>query len=128
MAFDIVGGGPYTGVSDGRIIRWRAEELRWVDFAVTSSKRDGCIGPKDDTQLEHICGRPLGLGFYKKTGELYIADAYLGLLVVGPNGGQASPVSTAVDGVPFGFTNALGIDQNSGVVYFTDSSTRFTRR
>ncbi|KAL6498523.1 hypothetical protein OROHE_026620 [Orobanche hederae] len=128
LAFDGDGVGPYTGVSDGRIIRWQANESRWVDFALTSSKRDGCTGPRDHTQLEHICGRPLGLRFNEKTGELYIADAYMGLLVVGPNGGQASPVATELDGVAFGFTNALDIDQSSGVVYFTDSSTRFTRR
>ncbi|KAL6530538.1 hypothetical protein OROMI_028427 [Orobanche minor] len=134
LAFDSDGVGPYTGVSDGRIIRWQANESRWVDFAETSSKStnrnewDGCKGPRDHTQLEHICGRPLGLRFNKKTGELYIADAYMGLLVVGPNGGQASPVATELDGVAFGFTNALDIDQSNGVVYFTDSSTRFTRR
>ncbi|XP_042055650.1 protein STRICTOSIDINE SYNTHASE-LIKE 2-like [Salvia splendens] len=37
--FDGGGGGPYTGVSDGRIIRWQANESRWVDFAVTSPDR-----------------------------------------------------------------------------------------
>lgn len=39
FAFDRAGGGPFTGVSDGRIIRWRANESRWVDFAVTSPHR-----------------------------------------------------------------------------------------
>lgn len=39
FAFDRGGGGPFTGVSDGRIIRWRANESRWVDFAVTSPER-----------------------------------------------------------------------------------------
>ncbi|KAL3637171.1 hypothetical protein CASFOL_019470 [Castilleja foliolosa] len=128
LAFDGAADGPYTGVSDGRIIRWRANESRWVDFAVTSSQRDGCVGHHDHTPMEHICGRPLGLRFNEKTGDLYIADAYLGLLVVGPNGGLASPVATEWDGVAFGFTNSLDIDQQSGVVYFTDSSTRFARR
>ncbi|KAI3444341.1 hypothetical protein Pfo_001006 [Paulownia fortunei] len=52
----------------------------------------------------------------------------MGLLVVGPNGGSARPLAKEVDGVAFGFTNSLDIDQNSGVVYFTDSSTRFPRR
>ncbi|GFQ08684.1 protein strictosidine synthase-like 10 [Phtheirospermum japonicum] len=52
----------------------------------------------------------------------------MGLLVVGPNGGRASPVATACDGVAFGLTNSVDIDQNSGVLYFTDSSTRFARR
>lgn len=39
FAFDVTGSGPYTGVSDGRIIRWQANESRWVDFAVTSPER-----------------------------------------------------------------------------------------
>ncbi|KAL8489363.1 hypothetical protein ACS0TY_024833 [Phlomoides rotata] len=128
FAFDGGGGGPYTGVSDGRIVRWRANESRWVDFAVTSPERDGCEGSHDHSQTEPICGRPLGLGFNEKTGDLYIADAYLGLQVVGPNGGLSSPLSTEVNGVAFGFTNSLDIDPDSGTVYFTDSSTRFTRR
>ncbi|KAK6124854.1 hypothetical protein DH2020_041388 [Rehmannia glutinosa] len=128
LSFEGGGDGPYTGVSDGRIIRWRANESQWADFAVTSPERDGCVGPHDHTQMEHICGRPLGLRFNVNTSELYIADAYMGLLVVGPSGGLASPVAKEVDGVAFGFTNSLDIDQNSGVVYFTDSSTRFPRR
>ncbi|KAK6124668.1 hypothetical protein DH2020_041590 [Rehmannia glutinosa] len=129
LSFEGRGGGPYTGVSDGRIIRWRANESRWVDFAVTSPEsRDGCVGPHDHTQMEHICGRPLGLRFNVNTSELYIADAYMGLLVVGPNGGLASPVAKEADGVAFGFTNSLDVDQNSGAVYFTDSSSRFPRR
>ena len=35
------------------------------------------------------CGRPLGLKFNEATCDLYIADAYFGLLVVGHNGGVA---------------------------------------
>lgn len=31
--------GPYTGVSDGRIIKWISSDQRWTDFAVTSSQR-----------------------------------------------------------------------------------------
>ncbi|KAL0359615.1 UNVERIFIED_CONTAM: protein STRICTOSIDINE SYNTHASE-LIKE 2 [Sesamum angustifolium] len=128
FSFDGNGDGPYTGVSDGRIIRWRANESRWVDFAVTSPIRDGCEGRHDHSQTEHICGRPLGLRFNEKTGDLYITDAYMGLLVVGPNGGLASPLAQQLDGLAFGFTNSLDIDHNTGVVYFTDSSTRFPRR
>ncbi|KAL9155027.1 hypothetical protein ABFS82_10G155400 [Erythranthe guttata] len=128
FAFDGSGGGPYTGVSDGRIIRWRDNESRWVDFAVTSPDRNGCEGSHDHSKMEHICGRPLGLRFNQKSGDLYIADAYMGLLVVGPNGGRASPVAQQVNRVALRFTNSLDIDQDSGVVYFTDSSTRFQRR
>ncbi|KAL6987270.1 hypothetical protein U1Q18_013021 [Sarracenia purpurea var. burkii] len=40
FAFDPHGGGPYTGVSDGRIIKWVDDERRWIDFAVTSPLRN----------------------------------------------------------------------------------------
>lgn len=33
------GDGPYTGVSDGRIIKWQRNESRWFNFAVTSPHR-----------------------------------------------------------------------------------------
>ncbi|GFY96139.1 strictosidine synthase-like 2 [Actinidia rufa] len=39
LAFDPHHGGPYTGVSDGRIIKWLENERRWIDFAVTSQHR-----------------------------------------------------------------------------------------
>lgn len=39
LAFDPVGGGPYTGVADGRILRWDGEGRGWVEFAVTSQHR-----------------------------------------------------------------------------------------
>nr|GMD44777.1 protein STRICTOSIDINE SYNTHASE-LIKE 2-like [Ipomoea batatas] len=128
FAFDPNGGGPYTGVSDGRIIKWHRNESRWVDFAVTSPERNGCGGGGDDSAREHICGRPLGLHFDKKNGHLMVADAYMGLLAVTPNGGIATPVAKQAEGVPFGFTNSLDIDQATGVVFFTDSSTKYQRR
>lgn len=76
---------------------------------------------------EHICGRPLGLRFDKKTGNLYIADPYFGLMKVGPEGGLATSLSTEAEGVPFKFTNDLDLD-DEGNVYFTDSSTKYQRR
>ncbi|GAB2295597.1 hypothetical protein Dimus_029756 [Dionaea muscipula] len=128
IAFDPNGRGPYVGVSDGRIIRWDWDLRRWIDFAVTSPNRENCHGPDNHEETEHICGRPLGLRFNQKTGDLYIADAYMGLLVVGPNGGLATPLSAQTDEAPFWFTNGLDIDQTTGDVYFTASSNRYTRR
>ncbi|KAG1327509.1 Calcium-dependent phosphotriesterase superfamily protein isoform 2 [Cocos nucifera] len=40
LAFDHLGGGPYTGVSDGRILKWQGQGLGWADFAVNSKHRD----------------------------------------------------------------------------------------
>jgi sugar lactone lactonase YvrE len=77
---------------------------------------------------ESICGRPLGVRLYRKTGELYIADAYMGLMKVGPDGGEAQVLAKEADGVPFHFLNGLDVDQATGDVYFTDSSVNYPRR
>ncbi|KAK4708562.1 hypothetical protein R3W88_029487 [Solanum pinnatisectum] len=97
-------------------------------FELDCNNRDGCQGFYDHSTSEHKCGRPLGLEFDENSGDLYIADAYFGLLVVGPNGGLATQVAKIAQGVPFGFTNSLCIDQNHGVLYFTDSSSTYSRR
>lgn len=78
--------------------------------------------------MEHVCGRPLGLRFDKTTGDLYIADAYLGLHVVGPGGGLATKLVSEFEGKPLRFTNDLDIDEENDIIYFTDSSTVFQRR
>ncbi|KAG8644380.1 hypothetical protein MANES_11G123400v8 [Manihot esculenta] len=75
---------------------------------------------------EKQCGRPLGLRFDKKTGNLYIADAYYGLLVVGPEGGVAVPLATHAAGDPILFSNDLDIHDN-GSIFFTDTSKRYDR-
>jgi sugar lactone lactonase YvrE len=78
--------------------------------------------------MEHVCGRPLGSCFDETHGDLYIADAYMGLFRVGPEGGLATKIATHAQGIPFRFTNSLDIDQSSGAIYFTDSSTQYQRR
>ncbi|XP_044506885.1 protein STRICTOSIDINE SYNTHASE-LIKE 3-like [Mangifera indica] len=129
IAFDPLGRGPYTGVADGRILFWDGH--KWNDFAYTSNNRSELCDPKPSPfaylKHEHICGRPLGLRFEKKTGDLYIADAYLGLMKVGPEGGLATSLTTEAEGVPLRFTNDLDID-DEGNVYFTDSSVVYQRR
>ncbi|KAJ1404179.1 Strictosidine synthase, conserved region [Sesbania bispinosa] len=127
LVFDSHGEGPYTGVADGRILKWEGEERGWTEFAVTSSNRTDCVRPFAP-ELEHVCGRPLGLRFDKKSGDLYIADAYLGLKVVGPTGGLATQVATEAEGQLFNFTNDMDISEDEDVIYFTDSSTIFQRR
>ena len=74
--------------------------------------------------------RPLGLKFDRRTCNLYIADAYFGLLVVGPYGGVAKQIATSVHagGTPFKFLNALDIDDKTGAIYFSDSSTVYQLR
>ncbi|KAF8718121.1 hypothetical protein HU200_025606 [Digitaria exilis] len=53
-------------------------------------------------------------------------SAYLGLMKVGPSGGEATVLATEADGVPFNFVNGVDVDQVTGDVYFTDSSTTYT--
>ena len=88
-----------------------------------------CDGSSDSNK-EPLCGRPLGLKFDSKTCDLYIADAYFGLLVVGPNGGVAQQLATSADdGVPFKFLNGLEVDDHqTGVIYFSDSSSVYQLR
>ncbi|KAF9610752.1 hypothetical protein IFM89_024608 [Coptis chinensis] len=127
FAFDCYRKGPYVGVSDGRIFKWQGGG--WSEFAHTAPyrRRDVCDGSTNPS-LESICGRPLGLQFNNATCELYIADAYFGLMSVGKNGGAATQLASSAEGVPFKFTNNMDIHSDSGIVYFTDSSTRFSRR
>ncbi|XP_061963878.1 protein STRICTOSIDINE SYNTHASE-LIKE 2-like isoform X1 [Populus nigra] len=120
--------GPYASLSDGRIVKWQGNRKGWTDFAVASPNRDGCGGPRDHQHTEHICGRPLGLCFDESHGDLYIADAYMGLLRVGTQGGLATKIVTHAQGIPLRFTNGLDIDQSSGAIYFTDSSSQYQRR
>lgn len=127
LAFDPTGAGPYTGVADGRILKWDPLSLSWIHFAAASPNRKECTCPFAP-ELEHVCGRPLGLRFEQKSGDLYIADAYFGLHVVGPEGGLTSKVVTEAEGQPLYFTNDLDIDEDEDIIYFTDSSIWFRRR
>lgn len=131
LTFDAQGRGPYTGVSDGRILRYDGPERGWTTFAYTSKNRSEVCAPKTSLApnfaFEHVCGRPLGLRFHKETGDLWIADAYLGILKVGPEGGHAEVVLNEIEGVPMKFLNDLDFD-DEGNLYFTDSSTRWQRR
>ncbi|XP_058114229.1 protein STRICTOSIDINE SYNTHASE-LIKE 10-like isoform X2 [Magnolia sinica] len=43
IAFDPVGQGPYTGVSDGRVLKWQGAAHGWTEFAVTSPHRGNTL-------------------------------------------------------------------------------------
>jgi sugar lactone lactonase YvrE len=51
----------------------------------------------------------------------------MGLMRVGPNGGETTVLATQAGGAPLRFTNGVDIDQVTGDVYFTDSSKTYTR-
>ncbi|CAL4885750.1 unnamed protein product [Urochloa decumbens] len=130
VAFDGNDAGPYSGVSDGRVLKWNGPVHGWTTYA---------YGPGYDTKActasrtrpaevtESKCGRPLGLRFHHESGNLYIADAYKGLMRVGPGGGEAKVLVNKADGVPLRFTNGVDVDQVTGEVFFTDSSMNYQR-
>lgn len=133
LEFDVLGRGPYTGLADGRIVRWMGDKIGWETFALVTANwtEKLCAKGVESTtskqwKHEQWCGRPLGLRFDRKSGELYIADSYYGLLVVGPEGGIATPLSTHVEGKPILFANDLDIHRN-GSIFFTDTSKRYNR-
>lgn len=37
LEFDPLGNGPYSGLADGRIVRWSSKDRRWETFALVSS-------------------------------------------------------------------------------------------
>ena len=87
-----------------------------------------CSPDKKLVVPESLCGRPLGLQFHRASGDLYYADAYLGLMRVGRRGGLAEVVATEAGGAPLYFVNGVDVDQETRHVYFTDSSATYQRR
>ncbi|XP_042505880.1 protein STRICTOSIDINE SYNTHASE-LIKE 13 [Macadamia integrifolia] len=134
LEFDLNGRGPYTGLADGRIVRWMGDTVGWETFALVTPNwsENLCATGIHSTEaskqskLEYQCGRPLGLRFDRETGNLYVADAYHGILVVGPEGGIATPLATHVEEKPILFANDLDIHRN-GSIFFTDTSKRYNR-
>ncbi|XBH97902.1 hypothetical protein VPH35_127507 [Triticum aestivum] len=130
VAFDAKGHGPYSGVSDGRVLKWNGDALGWTTYSYSPDySSEACTASllRPETATEGHCGRPLGLRFHLKSGYLYMADAYKGLMRVASGGGEATVLVTEVDGVPLRFTNGVDIDQVTGEVYFTDSSRNYNR-
>ncbi|KAL1191542.1 Protein STRICTOSIDINE SYNTHASE-LIKE 9 [Cardamine amara subsp. amara] len=121
IEFDPQGEGPYAAVVDGRILKWRGDDLGWVEFAHTSPHRGNC----SKHQVVPTCGRPLGLTFEKKTGDLYICDGYLGVMRVGPEGGLAELVVNEAEGRKVMFANQGDMDEEEDVFYFNDSSDKY---
>jgi hypothetical protein len=60
--------------------------------------------------MESYCGWPLGLWFHNNSINLYISDAYMGLMYAGPNGGEAIVLATEAGCAQLRFTNGVNID------------------
>ncbi|KAF5774256.1 putative strictosidine synthase transcription factor WD40-like family [Helianthus annuus] len=117
-AFDRAGEGPYVTVADGRILKWKGPAIGFVDFAYISPNRTKklCDGT-NDLELGPTCGRPVALSFNYKTSDLYITDAFFGLLVVGFNGGLATQLSGG-----YKYLSGIDVESYTGNVYMTDAS------
>ncbi|AAF36735.1 putative strictosidine synthase transcription factor WD40-like family [Arabidopsis thaliana] len=127
FAFDSTGGF-YTGVSGGKILKY-VPGKGYVDFAqITDSSNSAWCNGALGTAFAGKCGRPAGIALNSKTGDLYVADAPLGLHVISPAGGLATKLADSVDGKPFKFLDGLDVDPTTGVVYFTSFSSKFGPR
>ncbi|MCO5598987.1 hypothetical protein L7F22_053086 [Adiantum nelumboides] len=136
LIFDTRGFGPYAGLADGRVVRFSSSNSSWDLFAIPSPRWNAsCLTSPSNlstraerTEYEERCGRPLGLRFNKADDNLYFADAYYGLLAVGPEGGVARVLTqqAGTPAQPIKFANDLDIHSN-GSIFFTDSSTRHNR-
>ncbi|MCF4997925.1 SMP-30/gluconolactonase/LRE family protein [Pseudomonas syringae] len=93
-----------TGLHDGRLIRTSLDGQQRKVLADTG-------------------GRPLGLARHPN-GLLVIADGVKGLLALDAQG-QLIPLTTAANGVPFGFTDDVAIDKSGHFAYFSDASSRW---
>ncbi|XP_061571300.1 adipocyte plasma membrane-associated protein [Cololabis saira] len=119
-------GNVYTGTVDGKL--WRIGP----DDSLTLITHMGQNLPQcgSSTAYEPVCGRPHGVRMDRR-GQLIVADSYLGLHSVDPKTGEKIVLvsnSEGADGVPFAFLNGLEISSQTGIIYFTDSSSRWGRR
>ncbi|KAL3512332.1 hypothetical protein ACH5RR_025051 [Cinchona calisaya] len=128
VALDRFNKGPYVGVSDGRILKYQPK-VGFVEFAYTAPNRNKtlCDGVSD-INLGPICGRIFGISFDSVTGDLYLADTFHGLFVVGPKGGQATLIANSAGGVRFNFLSGVDVNPITREVYFTDASQTFDLR
>nr|XP_043872431.1 adipocyte plasma membrane-associated protein [Solea senegalensis]XP_043872432.1 adipocyte plasma membrane-associated protein [Solea senegalensis] len=116
----------YTGTVDGKL--WRISP----DDSLTLITQMGQNLPEcgSSPDYEPLCGRPHGVRL-DADGQLIVADSYLGLFSVDVKTGAKKLLlsnSEGADGVPFSFLNGLDISSQTGMIYFTDSSSRWGRR
>jgi sugar lactone lactonase YvrE len=104
IAFDGIGY-LYTGLGDGRVVRISPD------------------GTRTDT-IGRIDGRATGVVFDTR-GNLLVADEGRGRVHRLESDGKVEPLVRDIDGEPMMLVNDLAVG-NDGLVYITESSTRFT--
>lgn len=96
----------YATSHEGWIVRWRQGKQiaeKWLD----------------------VGGRPLGIDF-DADGNLWIANAYSGLMKVTPSGDLSTEL-TEVEDVAISYADDIAVAPN-GKIYFSDASTRFSAK
>ena len=93
----------YAATKEGAIVRLRAGGTSPEDWVATG-------------------GRPLGIRF-DRAGNLFVADAFRGLLRIAPDR-TLTVLATEADGKPIRYANSVAV-ASDGRVYFTDASTKF---
>ena len=101
-----------------------------ADGRIYAATHEGFIvRRKTDTARIHqrvnTGGRPLGIDF-DGNGNLIVADGYIGLLSIAPDG-EITKLITSVDGIPLGFTDDVDVAAN-GKIYFSEASTKFNAK
>ena len=152
----------FLSLGDGRIVRLNTDTFEWQTVIYTgeeaktsdgkSTLKDAKVvcgrgGPADDTNMEALCGRPLGLWLTNRASVdpeyqdeakdedvLLVADAYKGLLMVTNIYGGVADIKTLAsradtDPPDYNFTLLNGVVQlSNGDVYLTETSQKFQRR
>ncbi|KAL4326323.1 hypothetical protein GQ457_11G027790 [Hibiscus cannabinus] len=129
LAFKLGTGQFFTGIADGRILKYQGPTIGFVDFGFTAPNRSKSVC--DGTHVgatSLVCGRPLGMALHHQTNRLYVCDAFFGLGVLGPEGGLLTILSTTADGEPYGLCDDVSVHQRTGNVYFTDASAVYNIR
>ncbi|KAJ0012640.1 hypothetical protein NQD34_016974 [Periophthalmus magnuspinnatus] len=119
-------GNVYTGTVDGKLWRIGPDDSLTLITHMGQNLEECGISP----EFEPLCGRPHGIRL-NGDGELIVADSYLGLFSVNTQSGEKTQLlsnSQGANGVPFAFLNGLEISSKTGIIYFTDSSSRWGRR
>jgi sugar lactone lactonase YvrE len=93
----------YAATHEGAIVRLRPDGSSPEDWVKTG-------------------GRPLGIRF-DRAGNLYVADAFRGLLRIASDR-TVTLLASEADGKPIRYANSVAV-ASDGKVYFTDASTKF---
>lgn len=91
---------------EGWLIRWDGDQIEGVPFI-------------------DVGGRPLGIDFDAQ-GNLWIANAYIGLMKLSPLG-ELTTELTEVDGIAVRYADDIAVAAN-GKIYLSDASTRFSAK